>query len=229
VAASSASGGAAAVLVAAVAAFLGRARTALDAALTAHARFQGGRGSGADVAAAWHGGLVEVTRTASGLRIVRRVLPPGLELLVGWTGEGAATEPLLRRFEAAGEPRVLSELAAIATAAAVAVQRGDGVGLAAAVAGSTDLLDRLGREIEVPVVTPPLARLVAAAASAGAVAKPSGAGGGDCGIALVTSPALAAAVRAAWQAAGIVPLAVAIAARGVQAGGDAGPLEVSLA
>ena len=49
----------------------------------------------------------------------------------------------------------------------------------------------------------------------GAAAKPSGAGGGDCGIALATSEAQADAVRAAWRAEGIVPLPVAIAAEGV--------------
>jgi phosphomevalonate kinase len=57
---------------------------------------------------------------------------------------------------------------------------------------------------------------VAAARRAGAVAKPSGAGGGDCGIALAESAAQAAAVRAAWEAEGIVPLALAIAPEGVR-------------
>jgi phosphomevalonate kinase len=222
-------GRSAAVLAAAIAAFLGRTDAARDAALAAHARFQQGRGSGADVAAAWYGGLVEVTRTGGGLRVVPRTLPPGLELLVGWTGEGAATAPLLARFDAAGDPPVLGELRDTAAAAATAVGRGDAGGLAAAVARSADLLDRLGRETGLPLVTPALARLVAAAAGVGAVAKPSGAGGGDCGIALATSPAQAAAVRAAWQATGIVPLPVAVAARGVQARREPAPLEVSLA
>jgi len=64
-------------------------------------------------------------------------------------------------------------------------------------------------------VTPALARLVAAARRVGAAAKPSGAGGGDCGIALVTSAAQADAVCAAWRGEGIVPLPVAIVVEGV--------------
>ena len=60
-----------------------------------------------------------------------------------------------------------------------------------------------------------LTRLIDAAASAGAVAKPSGAGGGDCGVAFCTSAAQADAVRAAWRSVDIVPLPLAIAAAGV--------------
>ena len=50
------------------------------------------------------------------------------------------------------------------------------------------------------------------------MAKPSGAGAGDCGIALAASAAQAARVRSAWQEAGIVPLAIAIAPDGVTGG-----------
>ncbi|MGH7895641.1 MAG: phosphomevalonate kinase, partial [Candidatus Binatia bacterium] len=68
------------------------------------------------------------------------------------------------------------------------------------------------------IVTPALRRLVEVARRAGAVAKPSGAGGGDCGIALATSPGVAAAVRAAWRDGGILPLDITIAAQGVAVG-----------
>ena len=77
---------------------------------------------------------------------------------------------------------------------------------------------RLGNELDLPLVTPALATLVRAAQRVGAAAKPSGAGGGDCSIALATSAAQAAAVRAAWQDAGILPLPVTIAAQGVVVG-----------
>ena len=80
------------------------------------------------------------------------------------------------------------------------------------------LLIRLGAELDLPLVTPALATLVRTANRVGAAAKPSGAGAGDCGIALATSAAQAAAVRAAWQDAGILPLPVQIAERGVTVG-----------
>jgi len=214
-------GRSAATVTAAVAAFLagvGRHDRGeiLEAALAAHALFQDGRGSGADVAAAARGGVLEFRRDGARVAVTTRALPRGLHLLVGWSGEGGATDPMLRRFAAGtGEPRSLRELSAVAERAAAAVERGDGAALLDAVASTADLLARLGDEVGIPIVTPALARLVAAARRVGAAAKPSGAGGGDCGIALATSEAQADAVRAAWRAEGIVPLSVAIAAEGV--------------
>jgi phosphomevalonate kinase len=189
----------------------------LDVAVTAHARLQDGRGSGADVAAAVQGGVIEVRRRTDALEVVRRVLPPGLSLLVGYTGEPAATEPLLRRFSPAAAPATLAELCRVAERAAQAVAHGDARALADGVASSATLLERLGRETGLPLVTPALARLIAAARRLGVAAKPSGAGGGDCGIALAASSAEAEAVRAAWRAEGIVPLPLAIAAEGAVA------------
>jgi phosphomevalonate kinase len=215
-------GRSAATLVAAVAALAGSAApdAVLPQALAANALLQDGRGSGADVAAAVHGGVIEVRRAAGGLAVVRRRLPDGLYLLAGWTRTAAATRSLLARFgtpPAAAAP-VLADLGAVAAAAADAVARGDGQALLAAVDRTTPLLEALGVEAGVPIVTPALRALVAAARRAGAVAKPSGAGGGDCGIALATSARVAAAVRAAWQEAGIVPLEVAVAPVGVGLG-----------
>ncbi|TMA37713.1 MAG: hypothetical protein E6J79_09670 [Deltaproteobacteria bacterium] len=214
-----------ATLVAAVAAFLATAgrptrEGILERALAANALFQEGRGSGADLAAAVHGGLVEVRRKDAALRVQPRTLPRGVHLVAGWTGESAPTGLLLARFAAATayEPRSLGPLREVAARAAEAIERGDAQSLADAVDRSADLLERLGSEVDIPIVTPALARLVATARRVGAVAKPSGAGAGDCGIALAGSAAQAARVRAAWQEVGIVPLSVEIAPEGVTGG-----------
>jgi len=214
-----------ATLTAAVAAFLATSGRPtrdgiLERALAANALFQNGRGSGADLAAAVHGGVVEVRRKDPGLRVHARALPRGIHLVAGWTGEPAPTGLLLARFAAAAarEPRSLGPLREVALRAAEAIERGDAQALADAVDRSADLLAQLGSEVDIPIVTPALARLVAAARRVGAVAKPSGAGAGDCGIALAASAAQAARVRTAWQEAGIVPLPVAIAPEGVTSG-----------
>lgn len=212
-------GRSAATLVAAVVA-LGENEsdaTVLRRALEANAIFQEGHGSGADVAAAVHGGVIEVRRnTASAaLDVTPRTLPAGLHLVAGWTGTSAHTPPLLARFAAAPLPAVFADLTAAATAAADAVARGDAAALLAAVDRAAGLLDRLGAALDLPLVTPELARLVRAANRVGAAAKPSGAGGGDCGIAFATSAAQATAVQAAWRDAGILPLPIAIAPEGV--------------
>src|SRR5262249_62153527 len=133
-----------------------------------------------------------------------------------WTGAGAAAVALLRRFPAAIRtgPATLRERRVVAESAAAAVTAGARLAFLQAVDRSGSLLEQLGREIGLPITTPALARLVAAARRAGAAAKPSGAGGGDWGIAFATSPAQAAAVRAAWGAGGSVPLPLAIRAEG---------------
>jgi len=229
-------GRSAATVTAAVAAFLAAAGHAdpaetREAAIAAHVLFQGGHGSGADVAAAVHGGVIEFRRNGGRLAIADRAVPDGLHVVVGWTGESMATDPVVRHFMAAiatRTPPVLADLCAVAEQAAAAAAANDAAGFATAVARTATLLPILGDEVGIPIVTPSLARLVDAARDAGAVAKPSGAGGGDCGVAFATSPAQADAVRAAWRDAGIVPLPLAIAAIGARAElAIAGPREVS--
>ncbi|HWP64899.1 MAG TPA: hypothetical protein VNO26_03180 [Candidatus Limnocylindria bacterium] len=213
-------GRSAATIVAAAAAILAergeRARDAiLRLALEANRRFQGGQGSGGDVAAAVHGGVVQVRRTAAGLAVEPSRVPRGLELVVAWSGAGAHTVPLVAKFETTANGPVLGEIAAAAEAAADAAARDDATAFCAAVARSGALLADLGRELDLPIVTPALAHLVDVAARLGIAAKPSGAGAGDCAIAFARSPAEAEALRAAWRDAGFRPLALSVAAWGV--------------
>jgi len=213
-------GRSAATLAAAVAALL---RTddrdhVRETALAANAIFQDGRGSGADVAACVHGGLVEVRPRSGGPAVAERRLPAGLHLIAGWTGTAAPTTPLLDRFAALAAPPVAGELAAAAAEAADAVANGDADRLLELVDRLGGLLTRFGEETGMPIVTPALHRLMAAAGRVGAAAKPSGAGAGDCGIALATSAAQAAAVRAAWVDEGILPLPITLATDGVRLG-----------
>ena len=219
-------GRSAAVIAAATAAFRRLAGEPLDptalrrAALAANARFQAGRGSGGDIAAVVHGGVVEVRRGADDLAVATRHLPAGLHLVAGWTGDSAHTTPLLAQFEAAvaTRPAALSDLCDTAEAGADALARDHADDFCRAIDRAARALARLGDDLDLPIYTPALQRLVAVAERVGAVAKPSGAGGGDCGIALATSAAQAAAVRIAWQEAGIVPLPIAIAPEGVTVG-----------
>jgi len=78
-----------------------------------------------------------------------------------------------------------------------------------------EALERLAREADLPLLTPELDRLVALARAAGAGAKLSGAGGGDCAIALTDDAEVAARVRAAWQAASFRALDLSLEPGGV--------------
>src|SRR5262245_44158931 len=50
----------------------------LDAMLAAHAKAQGGRGSGLDVATSYYGGLIRFTRVSGSVSVTPARLPPGL-------------------------------------------------------------------------------------------------------------------------------------------------------
>jgi phosphomevalonate kinase len=163
-----------------------------------------------------HGGIVEVRRTGGDLVVAPCELPEGLLLVVGWSGQGAATVPLLERFATAAASPALSELGTVTEAAVGALGAGDADAFCDAVRAAARLLGRLGDELGIPIVTPALARLVEIAEAHGAAAKPSGAGAGDCAIAFARTPEDADALRAAWAAAGFVPLALAIAEEGVR-------------
>jgi phosphomevalonate kinase len=214
-------GRSAATIVAATAVWLAargeQARSVIrTAALEANRRFQGGHGSGGDVAAAVSGGVVEVRRGDGELKTAPSRLPGGLELVVAWSGAGAHTVPLVAKFATAGTCRSLSELGTAAEAAADAAVRDDPEDFCVAVARSGTLLQMVGRDLDLPIVTPSLAALMDVAARLGIAAKPSGAGAGDCAIAFARSPAEAETLRAAWRDAGFLPLALAIEHEGVR-------------
>ena len=187
-----------------------------SAALDANADLQEGLGSGADVAASVHGGIIEVRRTGGDLVVAPCELPSGLELCVAWSGTGAATVPLLERFATAGTSPALSELGTVTENAVGAFGGGDADAFCDAVREIAVLLGRLGDELGIPIVTAPLARLVEIADAHGCAAKPSGAGAGDCVIAFARTPEDAATLREAWANAGFLPLPLPIASEGIR-------------
>ncbi|MCK6555362.1 hypothetical protein L6Q96_12410 [Candidatus Binatia bacterium] len=192
----------------------------LETALAAHRRAQGGTGSGGDVVASVFGGTTLFEPRGEGLPIVTPLpWPTGTELLAGWSGAPASTTGLVERYRTASPPDAAAragffERTRAAVADFVAALRGGRVALDALNAGG-DALDRLGAELHLPVVTPALRSLVRAARGCGAAAKASGAGGGDCAIAVATDAHMAAAVCRAWEAAGFAVLDVALSREGV--------------
>lgn len=207
----------------------------IAAGVYAHRLVQGG-GSGADVVAATVGGMVwtdhldggdvpgDVSacvarmREAPPIRFARLRLPSPLVLEVAATGKAVATGPRVARFAALAGPGGGSPAAATVRAwndgmrAAselfrAACERGDARLLCAAVEGAAGLLSRLGALAGMPLWTGELRRACRVAASLGAAAKPSGAGGGDCAVAVVEESARER-LRAAWAASDVQPLAV---------------------
>lgn len=219
-------GSSAAVTVATTAALLASTGASVQphdlfaTALEAHRAAQDGVGSGADVAASVYGGLIRFQPCAPLLPAVTALaLPPHTKLLVAWSGESASTAGLVKRYLTACNG------SAAARAAFVAATRGcvdafvdalaHGDVSAAAINRNGDALARLGEDLGIPVLTPRLAQLVAIARAHGAAAKMSGAGGGDCGVALTRDAIAAERIRSTWRMARLVPLDVALDPTGV--------------
>ncbi|TVR03638.1 MAG: hypothetical protein EA398_04130 [Deltaproteobacteria bacterium] len=158
--------------------------TVVALSLAAHDRFQGTRGSGGDVLASLHGGLLAVRHreaTPLPVRPTVRFLP---------THISADTRHMIRELRRwrrrhperwAPHAHLLDALAHDAVDHAI---RRD-------VAALAETLDRYGRAEEsltedsgVPITTPAVLARMGAARAAGWAAKPSGAGGGDLVVAM---------------------------------------------
>ncbi|MEO6602493.1 MAG: hypothetical protein ABIQ16_21605 [Polyangiaceae bacterium] len=192
-------------------------------ALHAHRRAQGG-GSGVDVAASAHGGVLAARRREVELELAPVELPAGLHFQVWACSVSASTAEFLARIAelaardgAAHRARIAAQADA-AEFALDAVQRGSAGDFVAAIGRQVGTLKALGEAACVGIVTPALAELGALAASHGAAFLPAGAGGGDVADYVgLTPPAPEFEARARARGLSHVPLQVG--ARGVHGAG----------
>ena len=168
---------------------------ALDRLIALHAAFQRGRGSGLDVAASLFGGLLAFAREGGtgAARVGRLRWPAGLHMLCLWSGCAASTHRLLRAAEHArrSRPRVfathVARLARLAQDGQDAVNGGNAGRLLGIVESYAEALDGFGQACGIDIMSPGHRRLRQLAAAAGAAYKPSGAGGGDVGVAFAAA------------------------------------------
>ena len=181
-----------------------------------HARSQGG-GSGVDVAASVHGGVLRYALDGDHARVRPVELAAGVVLAAFWSGASARTSDLRARVDVyrARTPDALADLHRLAVRAADAVDAADGASFVAAAAGYARSLDELGRAADAPIVPPAFAELASAAVRAGAAFLPSGAGGGDVAIWIGLGPP-SPELLARAGALGMHPLSLGIDRGGVR-------------
>jgi phosphomevalonate kinase len=171
------------------------------AARAAHARVQNG-GSGVDIAASVHGGVLRYSTSGEGASLQALEPPPDLVMAVYFSGRSGRTSELRARVD---RVRARDPKAAVFVELRVRAQR-------AADAFSTDVrefvaaarhfgatLDALGRAADAPIFPPEFLELAGVARAEGAAFLPSGAGGGDVAVWLGTalpSPSFAALAEA---------------------------------
>jgi len=207
--------------------------TVFKAAAVAHFMAQGS-GSGADVAASTFGGIIRYTsfhpqwmaeQLKSGVKLKalidhrwpyfswsRLELPSDASFCVGWTRSPVGTAPLIRKMDDFKEknPSVfqsfLQETAEAVSTFIDGVQEKNTDLTIKGIKLNRAALVRLGKEANIPIETQALKQLADIAEAYGGAGKPSGAGGGDCGIALVKGREQIDLLQAAWRNADILPL-----------------------
>lgn len=195
------------------------ASTIFELTQRAHQKFQGGLGSGSDIAAACLGGVLRMQKGCE----PRRINGPPVYPLVIYTGYAANTADFVRAVRAAQDrPNVraaLDTMAHHATRGASAFEAHDQAEFLDAIRSFHKAEVLLTAASNVPVVTEEIADIVDFMETFGGAAKASGAGGGDIVIAFFPTQESqrVAAQRAEKHAAkhgwAVIPLAVE--ARGV--------------
>lgn len=202
-------------------------------AAIAHVKTQGS-GSGADVAASSYGGWLEyasfqadwllkkynATSTLSELveknwpyfSVSPIKLPDHIYVCIGWTGNPASTAKLvkeLRKLKIDSNllyEQFLSDSKTAVTSFLKGIRTKNPLLIIEGVKQNRRALATVGENANVDIETPLLKTLCDLAEQYGGAGKPSGAGGGDCGIAFMPSKEKAQQLTKAWEKAGIRPL-----------------------
>lgn len=204
-------------------------------AAVAHVRTQG-NGSGADIAASVYGGMIEYTsfqadwlleadadaRSITDLvtqdwpysSIAPVHVPKNIHIYVGWTGSPASTFRLVDKLLVLKQTnRALFDTFLQRSEEAVqlflrGMKENDVEAIYQGVEANRHALAQVGVEADVPVETALLKQLSNAARAVGGAGKLSGAGGGDCGIAFLTSEKQKEELFGLWEQADIKPLPI---------------------
>ncbi len=136
-----------------------------------------GVGSGFDIAASIYGGVVYFV---TGGKVIEKLAAKELPIVVGYSGVKADTAAMIKKAAPKITQRFLEQSTQIVNQGRMAVEKKNWPELGRLMNQNQELLRQLG------VSTPKLDQMIKAALAAGAYgAKLSGAGGGDCMIALM--------------------------------------------
>jgi phosphomevalonate kinase len=161
------------------------ARDIPGSAMRAHLSFQGGKGSGVDVATAISGGVIAYVMRPD-QRVKALQWPAGLTFSLMWSGKPASTAERLKKLERFERNRAARMVAARLMDASSGVldawEQGTAVAILDALRTYTAALGRFSVEHRLGVFDAGHQELCDIADDSGFVYKPCGAGGGDIGI-----------------------------------------------
>jgi len=190
----------------------------LDLAIKAHSEVQGGRGSGADVAAAVHGGTIIFAMGG----VPEMIDTSGVEIVAVWSGRAASTTELIgkisdfARRDANAHRACFDELGAGAARLAEAYREAVPKRIISETLSYGESMNRLGRASGASIFTSEHDLVKTLARDLGGAAKPSGAGGGDVAIAVFEDPEAAKRLRSRCRSHGLIPLDIKLSAPGLR-------------
>lgn len=182
-------GGSAALTVALSAAIakLHQGTVDVDRMIGSHRQFQNGRGSGADIAAAYTGGLIEY-QMADQAMVYPMKWRDDLEFAVLWSGHSVSTAQKLSQFSVADAGNsTRQDLAAASAAIVSAWADADAAKVMSLFRSYTEKLVLFSDDHKLGIFDQGHAELLDAASDCGVIYKPCGAGGGDVGMVLALS------------------------------------------
>ncbi len=188
-----------------------------------HFRFQGRKGSGIDVAAAVLGGCLryQLGKDRQPDKAPRSIrLPDDLIWKAVWSGAPASTPELIgavRKWSTA-EPeafsRLMARLGSISVLGVQALEAGDTPSFLRRVDQYEEAMRSLGSAASAAIVTDAHREIADIVRLAGGAYKPSGAGGGDLGLAFAGSPGILEEAEAGLAQAGYPIVSLALAENG---------------
>ncbi|MCD6478716.1 MAG: phosphomevalonate kinase [Candidatus Diapherotrites archaeon] len=213
-------------------------------ATIAHYLAQGKVGSAFDVAASTYGGIFVYKRFDPkwlmkqfdegknvsnivesdwpGFYVEPLEIPSDFELVVGWTKESASTSAMVKQMYAWREDneeeykRLFDQIAELVEELIVAWKNKDKEKILELLRKNEDYLRELGQKSGVNIETETLKLLSEIANKNGGAGKLSGAGGGDCGIAIAFDKEIAENIKKEWKENGISVINVKLSLEGVK-------------
>jgi len=213
-------------------------------AACAHYIAQGKVGSAFDIAASVYGGAVIYRRfdpkwfaeqmgSGRGIKDMAESewkdfhantidVPEDLNLCVGWTGKGASTKELVAKlndFKVNRKERydeLIGNIRSVTERLVIALVGNDESRILSLIRENRDLLKQLSDESGNNLETEQLAMLADIADRIGGAGKFSGAGGGDCGLAICFDYETARKIMDEWEKSGLHPIDVGISCDGLR-------------
>jgi phosphomevalonate kinase len=183
-----------------------------EVAHAAHRQFQGGSGSGVDIACSIAGGVIEYRMPDR--RSTSLGWPEGLYFSVLWSGVASGTQGKLARFAGQSDNPSRDRLGEASRSMAAAFAGGDAREVLAELGRYSRALQRFDEAHGLDIFAAGHAALAEQAAAAGLVYKPCGAGGGDIGVAVAASRASLASFEKTAARSGFARLELGIDPRG---------------